>query len=259
METGSSSDSMGKNKTQKGGYKSKLGSMLPRIDPFVPRTDHNPKELRSWAKRTGFVSNFSGETTTSVSEKYDSAGIHIERGREHSGGGGSSPKIEIDPILGRTRPNRGLEIEPDSEVGNGARRNGNGEVWGFREGVVRGENERRRVRDVSVLEDKVDERLNRNGTAHADGNRIETVNGNRTGAPGAPVPVVNPVEPKQEEENVERDARIDMYPGGEETADGGWRKQSEMRFGLRDNPGYGLFLDFTAFVNLIYIYICMWD
>ncbi|KAL5714384.1 Nucleobase-ascorbate transporter 11 [Ranunculus cassubicifolius] len=68
--------------------------------PFVPRTDHNPRELKSWAKRSGFKSSFSGETVTSVED-------------EKNGGGSSSPKIEIDPILGRTR---GIDIEPASVI-----------------------------------------------------------------------------------------------------------------------------------------------
>lgn len=222
METGSSSDSRDKQNTLKGSYMTKLGSMLPKIDPFVPRTEHNPRELRSWAKKTGFVSNFSGETTNSVSEKLDSAGLDVERGHEHSRGGGSSPKIEIDPVLGRTKPNRGSEIEPDAEAGHGVRRNGNAGVLGFREGIVRGENERRRAGDEAVLEESVHERLNGSG------------NGN-----GVPFPVANSVEPKKEEERDERNVQIDVYPGGEETADGGWHRQPELRFGLRDNPGWG--------------------
>lgn len=221
METGSSSDSRDKQNTLKGSYMTKLGSMLPKIDPFVPRTEHNPRELRSWAKKTGFVSNFSGETTNSVSEKLDSAGFDVERGHEHSRGGGSSPKIEIDPVLGRTKPNRGSEIEPDAEAGHGVRRNGNAGVLGFREGIVRGENERRRAGDEAVLEESVHERLNGSG------------NGN-----GVPFPVANSVEPKKEEERDERNVQIDVYPGGEETADGGWHRQPELRFGLRDNPGW---------------------
>ncbi|KAK9228553.1 hypothetical protein WN944_021504 [Citrus x changshan-huyou] len=221
METGSSSDSRDKQKTLKG---SDIDSMMPQIGPFVPRTEHNPRELRSWAKKTGFVSDFSGETTTDVSGKFDSAGLDVQRSHEHSRGGGSSPKIEIDPVLGRTKPNRGSEIELDAEAGHGVRRNGNAGVLGFREGIVRGENERRRVRDEAVLEDKVDERLNGSGPSG---------NGN-----GVPVPSVNSVEPKKEEGKDERDVQIDMYPGGEETADGGWHRQPELRFGLRDNRGW---------------------
>ena len=61
MEAGSSSQFPDKPERVKGAsISSKLGSIFPKIKPFVPRIDHNPNELRSWAKRTGFVSNYSG-------------------------------------------------------------------------------------------------------------------------------------------------------------------------------------------------------
>ena len=61
MEAGSSSQFPDKPKRVKGAsISSKLGSIFPKIEPFVPRIDHNPNELRSWAKRTGFVSDYSG-------------------------------------------------------------------------------------------------------------------------------------------------------------------------------------------------------
>ncbi|KAK4843453.1 hypothetical protein QYF36_008165 [Acer negundo] len=224
MEGGSSSDSVENHNTQKGHTKTRLGSMFPKIEPFVPRTDHfNPRELRSWAKKTGFVStNISGETSTgNVSNKFDSAGFDVERGIEHNRGGGSSPKIEIDPILGRTRPPRGSEIEQDSSSRHEVRRNDN-----FRDGPGR-------IRNEPILVDKVDERLNGNGVAHVNGTRNEAGNGG-----GNEVPVVNDIRHKKDEKIFERDVQIDMYPGGEETAHGGWGGQSEMRLGLRDNPGY---------------------
>ncbi|KAJ6378959.1 hypothetical protein OIU78_029053 [Salix suchowensis] len=96
-----------------------------RIDPFVPRTDHNPRELRSWAKRTGFVSTFSSETTSSSNDAAtpipasDLDNKAVENNNNHHRNGGSSPKIEIDPVLGRTKQlNRRIEIEPDSRPGN---------------------------------------------------------------------------------------------------------------------------------------------
>lgn len=234
MEPGSTSNSMDGHKREKGrSARTRLGSMFPNIEPFVRKTDHNPRELRSWAKKTGFVSSFSGETTTSASEKFDSAGFDIEKGR----GGGTSPKIEIDPILGRTRPNTGSEIEADTTAGPDGRRNDNarnGGISGFRDnGNVRGgENERRRIRGEAILGDKVGERLN--GNVNVNGDRKGTVNGN-----GHEVHVANPVETKKEEEKIERDEQIYIYPGGQEPSDEGWHRQSQMRFGLRDNPGFG--------------------
>ncbi|XP_050205443.1 nucleobase-ascorbate transporter 11 [Mercurialis annua] len=227
METGSSSNSANKKeKQQKQGdnnssrnnrIKSKLSSMLPKIEPFVPRTDHlNPRELRSWAKRTGFVSTFSSETAKTNSGKFDSSG-------EHHNNGGSSPKIEIDPVLGRTRPSRGLEIEPEPGAGG---RPGNG---------------LRRVEDQSVLRVKGDERK-----VEVDGNGVRVGNGSGNGIKNGNEnqnqnqnPVVGPgLEAKKEEENGGNEIGIEMYPGGDETDDGGWHRQSGMRIGLRDNPGF---------------------
>ncbi|EEF28424.1 purine permease, putative [Ricinus communis] len=229
METGSSSNSASKKEKQKEGAnktKTKLASMLPKIEPFVPRTDHlNPRELRSWAKRTGFVSTFSSETAASNSEKFDTrAGFDLEKGPDHHKNGGSSPKIEIDPVLGRTRPARGSEIE--SDLGS-ASRPGNWKERNF--GLLRDENNKRNG-DESVLRVKEQERkveLNGNGNANVNGS-------------GNEIPLIAPgLEPKKEEENGGNDIGIEMYPGGgNEPDDGGWHRQSGMRFGLRDNPGF---------------------
>lgn len=45
MEGGSSSKPPAKAESVRTGKR--LGSMLPNIEPFVPKTDHNPRELRS--------------------------------------------------------------------------------------------------------------------------------------------------------------------------------------------------------------------
>ncbi|KAJ9170434.1 hypothetical protein P3X46_018541 [Hevea brasiliensis] len=243
METGSSSDSVGKLELQRerATANTKLGSTLPKIEPFVSRT-HNPRELKSWAKRTGFVSTFSSETTTSNSEKFDSStGFDLERGLHHHKNGGSSPKIEIDPILGRTRPARGSEIEPAS--GSASRsgnefRNGNGRSLGLRD-----EKKRRRIGDESVVGVKDGERkvgLNGNGigignvNVNGSGARNESVNGTVNEIPAT----TPPMEPKKEEENAGTDIGIEMYPGGDDPDTGGWHRHSGMRLGLRDNPGF---------------------
>lgn len=169
MEAGSSNNPPGKAEKKKDGGangSSRPGSTLPRIDPFVPRKDHNPGDLRSWAKKTGFVSDFSGETSTSVSEKF-SSGVDLEKGVDHRGGG-SSPKIEIDPILGRTR--RGTEFESDSGFGpgRGVRKKENEGIVGIIDGTARAENQRRGTVNEPVLGPKEDER-NVDGTGHANG------------------------------------------------------------------------------------------
>lgn len=233
MNAGSSSESLNKaERGKKGG--GKLGSVLSRIDPFVPRTDHNPRELRSWAKRTGFVStSLTGETGTSASEKNNSAGFDFEQSLGNRGGG-SSPKIEIDPVLGRTRPNRRAEIEPASGSGNGGRRNENDGVLGSRDGAVVGENQGRRFGDEHVLEVRNEGRkvdLNGNGRVNGVVNRI----GNGVGVTaGTPV-----MEPKKDGDKAETDMEMNLHPDGEEPAFGEWRGPSGMKCGLRENPGVG--------------------
>ncbi|THG12707.1 hypothetical protein TEA_026834 [Camellia sinensis var. sinensis] len=196
MEGGSSSKAPEKAKSQKG---LKLGSVLPKLDPFVPRKGHDPRELKSWAKRTGFVSNFSGESGTSVSQrgqndKIDSTEFDLERGLDKNGS--SSPKIEIDPVLGRTR-NRGIEIEPVLGSGHGLHKNGSDGALG-----LRGENQRRRLGEEPGLEAKDEERM-----------------------------------PKKDSGIVESDVGIEVYPEGEEPGHGGWSSSSTMKFRPRENPG----------------------
>lgn len=211
METGSSSKSRDNAARVKGGGATSLGSMLPKIEPFLPKIDHNPKELRSWAKRTGFVSDYSGTSEASASEKNDRTVFDLEKGLE-SRKGGSAPK-ETDPVLGRTRPHRGIEIEPV--------------LKNERDGVVRGETERRRPRD----EARGDERkVGLNGSASGIVNG--TMNGNE-------VPAIAPAAgPKKEHEVTERDAKTEV-PDGEEPAHGEWRRPPGMKCGLRENPGFG--------------------
>ncbi|KAG6702675.1 hypothetical protein I3842_07G047400 [Carya illinoinensis] len=221
METGSTSKSRVKAERVKDGGTTRLSSMLQKIEPFMPRIDHNPNELRSWAKRTGFVSDYSGGTQASASQKNDSALFDLEKGLD-SINGGSSPKIEIDPVLGRTKPNRGIEIEPV--------------VKNERDGTGRGEDQSRRT----GVEAKVDERkvgsngsVYRNGNGNVNGNANANGNGNRN-----EVPVVAPaVEPKKDDNLAERDAKLD-FPYGEEPAPGGWHGPSGMKCGLRENPGF---------------------
>ncbi|KAJ4825335.1 Nucleobase-ascorbate transporter 11 [Turnera subulata] len=243
MEPGSSSsDSQRERGAAAANNATKLGSLLPKIDPFVPRADHyNPRELRSWAKRTGFVSTtFSGETTASSvanndnNKKFDrGTGSDLERGggaapaaAPHRNGG-ASPTIEIDPVLGRTRPNRGSEIELDAAPGNGFRNNGNNNRRVVGEEEVSAFGARDEAKNVGVNGNGI---LNRN-----NGN----VNGNIN-----EIPLISPaVEQKKEEGYDGGDVGIDMYPSGEELDSSGWHRQTEMKLGLTDNPG---------FVSLIY-------
>ncbi|EXC35470.1 Nucleobase-ascorbate transporter 11 [Morus notabilis] len=209
-----------------------LGSMLPRIDPFVPRADHhNPRELRSWAKRTGFVSNFSSEAPSERNGSSTSSGLDLEKGfRGHRGGGsGSSPKIEIDPILGRTRPNRGAEIEAASLNGNGGvRDNGFG----------------RRVADNGNGKgnESVDGGVSRIGNGNGNGNggvsRIGNENGNGVGM----AVVDREVEAKKEDGKAQDDLEVNVNAEGDEQehvhGGGDWRGPFGIKCGLRENPGF---------------------
>ncbi|XP_030463220.2 nucleobase-ascorbate transporter 11 [Syzygium oleosum] len=239
MEAGSSSKNAGKAEAKVGGKR--LGSMFAKIDPFVPRTDHhNPRELRSWAKRTGFVSTFSGETNVSSREKFGSGGFDLERDADGRGGGSSSPKIEIDPVLGRTRPNREAEIEPASVAGNGASREGNGGALGARNGQLRVENQKVRVADEASLRDKEDGRkvgVNGNGNLGGGNDRNENSNPNNGNGRGAGA-VVPGTETDKDDRKEEGDVGIDVYPDGEEPENGWWSRSPEMMLGLRDNPGF---------------------
>ncbi|KAK7309581.1 hypothetical protein RJT34_06428 [Clitoria ternatea] len=217
METGSNLESLNRGvaKSVRGGTGKRHGAVEGRVEPFVPRSEHNPRELRSWAKRTGFVSDYSGEAGTSGSEKFEA----FERK-----GGGSSPKIEIDPVLGRTRPDRGNEIEQLSHGGRG--------------GAMRSENNgsvgRREDEPVVALnpggERKVGFRGNENGNANVVGNRD---------ANGHGVSAVAPVPEEKEEEEVLGDVKVNVYPeGGEPAANGGWQGPSGLKCGLKENPGF---------------------
>ncbi|KAI5436662.1 hypothetical protein KIW84_022973 [Lathyrus oleraceus] len=64
----------------------KTGSNLESL--VVPKSDEKPRDLRSWAKKTDFVSDYSGEAGSSGSEKFE---LFEQRGR----GSSSSTEIEI--------------------------------------------------------------------------------------------------------------------------------------------------------------------
>ncbi|XP_052196275.1 nucleobase-ascorbate transporter 11 isoform X2 [Diospyros lotus] len=241
MEGGSRSEAPERRNTQKG---QKLGSVLPGLEPFVPRKGHDPKELRSWAKRTGFVSDLSGESHASVSQRAQkdntgSSELDLEKGLEKHGS--SSPKIEIDPVLGRTR-HRGIEIEPVLGAGRGAGRNGNGGDLGIKDGRVRGENQRRNGAEFSLGARDEESRVGLNGNG--------VVNGAGQRAPAA--------EPMKDDRNVESEEGIDdAYQDGGEPGPGGW--SPGMKLGLRDNPGvvplmyYGLQHYLSLAGSLIFI------
>ncbi|XP_047318485.1 nucleobase-ascorbate transporter 11 [Impatiens glandulifera] len=128
-------------KEKEKGKGKKLGSILPRIEPFIPKKGHDPNELRSWAKRTGFVSMFSGEVNTS-NERRGNENRNVNEPDPEKNGGSSSRKIEFDPILGRTR-NSELEIQPANASANGIHKVGS--VRKVRDGNSGGGENKRQV------------------------------------------------------------------------------------------------------------------
>nr|GMC57234.1 nucleobase-ascorbate transporter 11 [Ipomoea batatas] len=89
MESGSSSGMGEKVDRRKGQRKppgSTSGAGAPKIEPFVPRQGYDPRELKSWAKRTGFVSTFSGETETASLSGGDFSGrnLNVANGNSNS-------------------------------------------------------------------------------------------------------------------------------------------------------------------------------
>ncbi|KAL3527551.1 hypothetical protein ACH5RR_012207 [Cinchona calisaya] len=222
MEGGSSSETGEKGDKQKG---LKLGSVLPKIEPFIPRKNfYDPRELRSWAKKTGFVSNFSGETdrgSVTGRNENESEKLDLEKGLDRRDS--LSPKIEIDPILGRTRNNRGMEIEQDLGAGNGRNRN-------ERDGGLGGENQRNRV----GFEPKNEER--RDGLSGAgNGNSNEDVAGNGNGVQST----AHVTEMKKEDGYGAGEMGVPgTPPDGDDPGYGGWHQSPKMKCGLKENPGF---------------------
>lgn len=181
METKSNSESLNKRGV----------TVDPKVAPFVPKTDHNPRDLRSWAKRTGFVSDYSGEAGTSGSEKFE----------------------PIDPVIVRTRHNnnnKGIEIQPVSHGG-----------------TVLDENVRKENEPVFALNPDGERKVGYRGN----------VNGN--GSNGHGVSAVTPV-PEENKNLVEGEVKVNLYEEGVEPVDGGgWKGPSELKCGLKENPGFG--------------------
>ncbi|KAK9109054.1 hypothetical protein Sjap_017114 [Stephania japonica] len=220
MENGSSSESKEKPEIQKGRHKPGPWppNEPPRIDPFVPRTDHNPRELKSWAKKTGFNPNLSGETIASVSERNESSGFDLEKGLDR-GGAGSSPKIEIDPILGRTRENGGGEIE----AVNGG--NGLGPFGGLRSGNERNGGQKKRVAVEPVPEVK-------------EGERKAGLNGNEMEVPMVAQTAESNKGIVKDEEELDVDGFMEDHEAGSMEPS----RPHRMRYGLRENPSYALLI-----------------
>lgn len=200
MAPGSSSKTLAaKFKKQKG-----TGSNPPNndhIETFVPKRDHDPRDLRSWAKRTGFVSIFSGETAASTSTS-TSGNFRNERGRN-----------VFD--LGKGNRNTIQEVRENSRVdkdaGNEERRGFNGNGNGNNDlGSI---NEERRV--------GVDENNVNNGGGNGNGNEFSQTE-------------------KEEFDGENEVGFYDRSPNNpEDPIFGRHPKIFNVKSGVLDNPGFG--------------------
>ncbi|XP_077214887.1 xanthine/uracil permease family protein isoform X2 [Tasmannia lanceolata] len=231
MESGSSSKAPEKLDTQKG--RQKPDPWSDKIEPFVPNTDHNPRFLKSWAKRTGFNPNLSGETVSSIGErdpieKNGTDEFDLDEGLNRPGG--SSPKIEIDPVLGGKvrRGKSGIEIERVRGSGNGDRRTESDAVLGSVEGQRGVEKEAKRVGIEPALGFKDDNR--RIGVEPLLDTQNVGLNGNGKG--------VSPANPNKDSGKAETGVGIEAFSESQEVEIPALQRPLGMKCGLTENPGF---------------------
>lgn len=234
MERGSTSGAAEKGGKQKGRT---LGSVLPNIEPFRPRKNsHDPGDLKSWAKKTGFVSTaFSGESERGgkvpARNQNDKNKLDLEKGLEKEP---LSPTIEVDPILGRTRK-RGFEIEQDLGSGSGVNRKENDGLFQLRDETMIGENHKRgngMESNKGVMGDGFTGRANDNaGQAVNDRDNL----GRQDNGHG-----VQTTSRATELKNADGDGREREVgiSNAEDPSNGGCHQSPSMKCGMRENPGY---------------------
>lgn len=197
----------------------------PRIEPFVPRTDHNPRELKSWARRTGFNPNLSGETASvfsdqdSADEPRPPARLDLENGIRRRGDG-FPRKPEIEPVVGRGR--NGAE-DGDVEIGPAP---------------PRAEKEKRKVGIESGGVGIMDERKE---AGHEPLLRVKSDGPVRNGHTNGSAPVF-PVKPdedsKEEAKKDEKGVEIDFF-SDDQVSEGpsGHKQPSDFGSAVTDSPG----------------------
>ncbi|CAH9093645.1 unnamed protein product [Cuscuta epithymum] len=222
MENGSSSvkgeEKADRQKGQKPGS-STSATGVPKIEPFLPKKGYDPKELKTWAKKTGFVSHLSGETDPASLSGRDLGERNImfefERGFDKIES--ASPKIELDPILGRTRRNEVVEIQ-----------------------TLRGESQEKKVELVENLRVAVSKDA-LNGIA-ANNNSI------------AVQPTASALGSKKDDGNLDHEMGIRVFPDWEDPPPHEeWKQSPKIKCGLRDNPGYVplIYYGLQHFVSLV--------
>ncbi|KAG4921450.1 hypothetical protein GLYMA_18G147700v4 [Glycine max] len=239
METGSSSEFLDRGKAMRDGTGKRHDVSDAKVEPFVPRSDHNPKELKSWAKRTGFVSDYSGEAGTSANENFDSVGFDV-KSVDDQREGGSSPTIEIDPVLGLARPNRDNEIEPVFVSKHRVIRGENDRVLRSKDvwnGAVGSQNQRRKIGDEPglALAGDGDKKVGLRGNGDANGMTVSTNHDSNSHGVSAVAPL--PEQKKEEEGVAEGDVKVNLFPEGEESSGREWQGSSGLKYSITENPG----------------------
>lgn len=249
MESGSSSEGFGKREERPKG-RQKLGPWPPPIEPFVPRTDHNPKELKSWARRTGFNPNVSGETTvSSIDERDPDERTEAPVAASAAAGGGRwdlekglgrlgealTKRSEIGPILGRRRTgieNRGVEINPVP------RTNGDPENLGFKDGEGRAEMEKKRIKVDPVMRLKDEMRgIQEEPPVRAKNDGLNGI-GRGNGEPAVALASIDE-DWKKDQRKGEREVEIDMFPEPPVPEQPSTYRPGGLKCGITENPGLG--------------------
>ncbi|XP_039122505.1 nucleobase-ascorbate transporter 11 isoform X2 [Dioscorea cayenensis subsp. rotundata] len=219
------------------------GPWPPRIEPFVHNNDHNPRDLKSWAKRTGFNPNFSGETVVStvgeVEMERPADEVDLEEGIERRRAR-SPPKVEIEPMLGRRR-NIGVESK-GIEIGSG-----NG-------GLRADEKDKRRVgveTGVGIKEERKPEEVNAN--VNANGNRNRNRNANVGVAAIAPVASGDEESKKKDAQKFDGEVEIDMFSESPELENPPLNRSPRLKSRLTDKPGYGTRLPLVQGSSFVYL------
>ncbi|ERN14389.1 nucleobase-ascorbate transporter 11 [Amborella trichopoda] len=192
---------------QKGSGSERPGPRHPKIEPFVPiSSNFNPNDLKTWAKRTGFNPNLSGETTTSASD----IGQDLERGEKNNKG----------------EAERRAEIEPVSSTRVGGNSNGNGDS------TVN----RRRTRAKIPTSIPAN-----NGDPVNSPAKVGPAPSPSTPATPAPAPAPAPASapaPAPAPTETQKELEIDVLSLSQDGEDLVLPQRLEMKYGPGDDPGY---------------------
>lgn len=191
----------------------------PSIAPFHPNKDHNPRDLKAWARRTGFNPSFSGEPT-SERDAASPVRLDLEKGiGRRRGGLRNNPEIEsVLRQRSTLAENFGVEIGP--AVAKEEREKNNAGIESAGVGL---RDEGRVAGHEPLLRFKCDRS---EGNGHGNG--------------AAPVSLTQvDGDLKKEPETEEIATEIDYFSDGQQLgAPSGYKPPSILRAHLTENPGF---------------------